>query len=350
MSTAVTAPKTSAITVTDAGGRSSVSGVAATVFGATGMIGRYVVERLAGVGSQVIVPFRSDGMNTRHLKVMGDYGQVVPLQCQVSNENDVKRALSRSNVVVNCIGSMYETRNYSYHDAHVKTAYRIAKLAKQAGVQRFVQLSTVNAHINSDSKWIATKAEAENAVRAFFPDATILRLCTVYGEEDRFLNRLAGMATLAPAVPVVNNGTNLIQPVFVLDVANAVLNAVALPEAAGETYELGGPQVLSYSDMLELIFKEMILPSTKQNMPWAVAEVYARTLEFAPQRFRVFSRDQLQQLKYDMIVSPEPGTKTLADLHVVPHDFQPTVARCMVRHRGDREVHREGIPKPLDVY
>lgn len=262
----------------------------------------------------------------------------------------MKRALTRSNVVVNCIGSQIETRNYSFHDSNVKTAYRLAKLAKEAGVQRFVQFSTVNAHLKSDSKWIAAKAEAENAVRAFFPDATILRCTTIYGEEDRFLNRLAAMATLTPAVPVVNGGLNLIQPIFVLDVANAVLNAVALPEAAGQTYELGGPQVLSYSDMLELVFKEMILPSTKVNMPWFVAEAYARVLDLAPPRFRYLSRDQLNQMKYDMIVSTAPGTKTLADLHVVPHDFQPTVARCMVRHRGDREVHREGVPKPLDVF
>jgi len=279
---------------------------------------------------------------------MGDYGQVVPLPCRIPNEADVKRAMSRSNVVINCIGSMQETLKYSFHDAHVATSYRIAKIAKELDIKYFIQMSSVAAHVNSDSRWLRAKAESENVVRAFFPNATILRCTHVYGPEDRFLNRYASMATNLPFVPIINEGVNRLQPIFVHDVAHAVLNALAMPEAIGQTFNLGGPEVMTQSEFVEFIFKTMILPSTKRDMT-LIAPLFARVMDFVPRRFRIVSTDQLAQLKYDFVVPTDPGTLTLADLHVRPHDFQPTVARCMVRHRGNRDTQRTDLPPPLDI-
>jgi len=329
------------------GGRSSVSGVVASVFGATGFMGRYVVNRLGWIGSQVVVPYRGDGMNTRNLKQMGDYGQIVPLPCDLHDADSVRRAVSRSNVVINLIGSQFQSKNYSYHDVHVKAAYRIAKISKEAGVNKFIQISTVNADTKSESKWIATKAEGEEAVRSVFPSATILRCATVYGEEDNFLNRYAIMTNVMPFVPLLNKGLTRLQPIWVHDVAQAVLNSITFPEAVAQTYEIGGANVYTFSTLIQMIAKECVMPSNVVEVPEAVAKLYGLVCEAIPQRFRPLTKDQVIQMKYDMVVPTGQKVLTLADLQIPAHDLGVHLGYMIQRHRRTREPLDAPQPHPF---
>lgn len=148
------------------GGRQSVSGIVATVFGGSGMLGRFVVNHLGRIGSQVITPYRSaDGMNVRHLKLAGDLGQIVPIPFDMADMDSIRRCVAKSNVVINCIGLRHETVHYSFDDVHAKIAYRLAQVSKAVGVERFIQISAVGADPKSGSKYFQSKAMGEQNVR-----------------------------------------------------------------------------------------------------------------------------------------------------------------------------------------
>ena len=226
------------------GGRSNVSGIIATVFGCSGQIGRYIVQDLGDIGSQVIVPYRGDGFNTRHLKLAGTLGQVVPVPYDLTDPESIKRTIARSNVVINLIGKSCDTASYTMHDTNVKIAYQLAKAASEVGVERFIHVSHINADPNSDSEFFRTKGESELAVRHFYPDATILRPATVYGREDMFIHNYASLGVRMYSVPVVRGGNKVFSPVYVEDVSRAILNSIIFGESVGQTYHLAGPNAV----------------------------------------------------------------------------------------------------------
>lgn len=318
------------------GGRQSVSGIIATVFGATGFMGRYVVSDLGRIGSQVIVPFRStDGMNARHLKLAGDLGQIVPMPFDLTKTETIERAVARSNVVINLIGNETETKNFSYHDTHVKISHRIAKIAKECGVDRFVHVSSMNARKDSPSAWLRSKAESEDVVRGFYPEATIIRPNWVYGHEDRFINRFANLLNLAPFVPLVNGGNTLVQPVFVQDVSAAIMAAITREECLGKTYDLSGPEPMSINQVVETVADNIYRPLTTVEIPVPVAKYIGGAFaKLAPYRARVWTEDFVEQLLEDRV--QEPGQLTLQDLNISATPFMPTVLSLLVRHCGNR--------------
>ena len=264
------------------GGRSSVSGLTVTVFGSTGFLGRYVVARYgasapgsgrgrgrvgahaadpgeqptasrphdAGVllfftaknGSQVIIPFRGDESDYRHLKVSGDLGQVVPAFYSVRDADRVQRMVDSSDIVVNLVGRDYETSNFSFEDVNIKAAETIARACRQGGVTRLVHVSAAGASPSSASKFLKTKALGEAAVRAEYPAATIVRPSWMFGHEDRFLHRIAFMHMMPtiPGDPVLHDGEAKSHPVYVGDVAEGIVRAGQNSDTAGQTYEFVG--------------------------------------------------------------------------------------------------------------
>ncbi|KAF6119780.1 hypothetical protein HJG60_010190 [Phyllostomus discolor] len=173
------------------GGRSSVSGVVATVFGATGFLGRYVVNHLGRMGSQVIIPYRCDIYDTMHLRPMGDLGQIIFLEWNGRNKDSIQRAVKHSNVVINLVGREWETKNFDFEDVFVKIPQTIAQVSKDAGVERFIHISHLNADIKSSSRYLRNKAVGEKEVRDAFPEAIIIKPSDIFGREDRFLNYFA---------------------------------------------------------------------------------------------------------------------------------------------------------------
>jgi len=337
------------------GGRSSTSGLIVTVFGCTGFVGRYVVNAFGRIGSQVVCPYRGDGMNARHLKLMGDLGQIVPIPFDMYDSVSIQRAVAKSNVVVNLIGAAQETRNYNFHDANVKTAHRLAKFAKEAGVQKFVHLSALGSKVDQESHWLATKAESEEAVKDHFPTATILRCAPIFGEEDRFINGIARLLNNFPFVPLVVGGAQQIQPVYVTDVAQAILNAVT-GSVEGQIFHLGGPEVYSYAEMVDIIRRKIFRDNEFYNLSDDAVMKLGRAMELLPRGLQLFTRDTFKQMKYNSVVSPDPDVLSCKDLLVNPAHFDEFVERVLIIHKGPRGPSRYGMlgtdfkPGEIDHY
>jgi uncharacterized protein YbjT (DUF2867 family) len=299
----------------------------ATVFGGSGFIGRYVVKRLAQQGYVVRVAVR-DPEAALFLKPMGAVGQVVPLYASVMNEPTVHRAIEAAEVVINLVGALTESRTASFQAVHTEGAERIARIAAASGVNRLFQVSAIGADPNSPSRYASTKGMAEQVVLAAFPDATILRPSLVFGVEDKFFNRFAEIARLAPFMPVIC-GDSKMQPVFVIDVADAVMAALRLTATRGKTYELGGPRVWTFREILAFILKQTRRHKKLIDIPMNIARMQARILQHVPGK--PLTPDQLLLLSNDNVVSP--GALGLADLGVSPTPVELVVPAYLSRYQ-----------------
>lgn len=242
------------------GGRSSISGRVATVFGAVGhwspdngFLGRYLVQRLGRSGSQVIVPYYGCELETRFLRVMGDLGQIHFNEYQILDERSISKVVEYSNVAVNLTGLNYKTRHFSPDDVHVEGARNIAQAAKDAGIQRFVHVSALGADVDSDSAILASKGRGEAAVREVFPEAVILRPANMFGPEDNFIKRIADLLSLPGPFPLLNEGKATKSPVYVGDVAQAVLACLDDDSTDGQTFELLGPTEYTMAELVKYI-------------------------------------------------------------------------------------------------
>lgn len=299
----------------------------ATVFGGSGFIGRYVVKRLAAAGYTVRIATRRTD-RALFLKPMGGVGQIVLLSASVTDDAAVARAVEGASVVVNLVGILAESRAGDFNRIHVEGAGRVAKLAAAAGVRHLVHLSAIGADLRSASGYGVSKANGEKAVRAAFPGATILRPSIVFGPEDAFFNRFAGMAQMLPFMPVISGDTKF-QPVYVGDVADAVMEVLHHPGAAGATYELGGPQTLSFREILAWILKETGRHRPMISVPMPLARLQAFFLEKLPGR--LLTRDQLAMLAHDNVAAADvPG---LAALRIVPTPIDLVVPAYLRRFR-----------------
>jgi NADH dehydrogenase len=284
----------------------------ATVFGGSGFIGRYIVKRLAHKGFVVRVAVR-DPEAALFLKPMGAVGQVVPLSAAIPNEPTIRRAIEGADLVVNAVGILAEHRSGDFERIHAEGAGIVGRVAAQAGVARLVHISAIGAAPDAASRYAATKAAGEASLRQAFPEPTILRPSLVFGAEDALFNRFAAMARLLPFMPVICGDTRF-QPVFVGDVADAVMASLGLAEAAGAVFELGGPMVYTFRELLAYILKETGRHRPMVDIPLGLARLQALFMELVPGK--PLTRDQLLMLQKDNVVGPDvPGLK---ELGIVP--------------------------------
>ncbi len=295
----------------------------ASVVGGSGFLGRYIVRRLAALGHIVRVAVR-DPEAALFLKPMGRVGQVVPLFCDVGHDRGLDRAVEGADVVINLVGILAERRAGDFARIQAEGAGRVARLSAAAGVGALVHVSAIGADAASPSRYASSKAAGEAAVREAFANATILRPSLVFGPEDQFFNRFGALARIAPVMPVIA-GDSRFQPVYAGDVADAVIQAAARPDAAGATYELGGPRIMTFREILG-----WILAQTGRNRPLInVPQAGARLLARLP--FSGLTRDQLLLLKCDNVADPAlPG---LAELGIVPTPIELIVPAYLARYR-----------------
>ncbi|KAI6114023.1 39kDa subunit of Ndufa9, NADH ubiquinone oxidoreductase [Pisolithus sp. B1] len=278
-------------------GYSAVSGHVVTVFGCTGFLGRYLVSKLARMGTQVIVPYRDED-EKRLLKPMGDLGQIVSMEWDIRNEDQIAECLRHSDIVYNLVGRDYETKNFKFADVHVAGAERLAKVAADHGVQRFVHVSHLNASPTSSSQFYRTKAEGEERVRSVFPNATVVRPATMFGYEDKFLNNMANW----PIWWKLNFGETKIKPVHVIDVAQALANLMSIPQIT-RTVSLPGPSTLTYEYLLELVEALTYRPPSRAPVvpkPIALAVARAAQMVWWP----LMSPDEVERRYIDDVNVP----------------------------------------------
>lgn len=298
----------------------------ATVFGGSGFIGRQVVQRLAKAGYVVRIPTR-DPEKAGILRTAGSVGQVVPMLCYLKRPEMIDAAVKGADVVINLLGILYEKRSQKFHDIHHIAAENIAKAATAAGVSRFVQVSAIGADSASTARYAKSKAAGEASVLSAFPNATILRPSIVFGPGDDFFNRFAGLTRVSPALPLIGGGLMKFQPVYVGDVADAVMAALTRTDVAGKTYELGGPRVATFKELLELMLNVTHRKRCLVSMPFGLARFKASILQFAPKP--MLTPDQVELLKYDNVVNN--GALKLADLGLTPTSMEAVLPTYLDR-------------------
>ncbi len=299
-----------------------------TIFGGSGFIGRYVVQCLASQGHRITVAVRHPA-RAAFLQPLGNVGQITPVAASLLVEDSVKRAVAEADLVINLVAVLYEKGKQSFAALHVEGADRVARAAKAAGASDLVHVSALGASDGSAADYARSKAAGEAATRAAFPTATILRPSLVIGPEDDFFNRFALMARFSPVLPLIEGGRSRFQPAYVGDVAEAIVHAAMHPECRGKTYELGGPRIYSFKELLQLMLQVIQRRRLLLPLPAALAHMKAMVLEKLPKP--PLTRDQIRLLGQDNVVSE--GALGFADLGIQPTAIETILPTYLDRFR-----------------
>ncbi|KAG1652482.1 NADH dehydrogenase [ubiquinone] 1 alpha subcomplex subunit 9, mitochondrial [Nymphon striatum] len=354
------------------GGRSSFSGIIATVFGSSGFLGRYVINRLGRIGSQIIVPYRGDEYSVQRLKLSGDLGQILFLPYDLKNEESLYKAMRYSNVVINTIGREYETKKWKFSDVHINGPRNIARIAKECGVEKLIHVSAFNCDENpkpvilkNGSQFLRSKVicfelsfgcravylhvqgnfavnisqydgrhgyeqpgEAElayhikwygeEAIMDEFPTATIIRPSDMFGMEDRFLRHYCHPARtggiLETKIPLWNKGRNVIkQPVYVGDVAEGIINCIFDEDTFGQIYEAVGPKRYQLPDLIDYMYRFLQLESVYHisNMKYDPAFRLRVTLAEKILKYSYLSWERMEREHMSDTLASKPGLEDL---------------------------------------
>jgi len=308
-----------------------------TVFGGSGFLGRYVVRALAGAGYRIRVAVRRPNL-ANYLLPMGHVGQIQIVRANVTDADQVAPALRGAKAAVNLVGILYESGRQRFQGVHAEAAGIVAEAARREGLQSFVHISAIGASAESESAYARSKAEGESRAREAFPDAALLRPSIVFGPEDDFFNRFAALARISPVLPLIGGGHTRFQPVYVCDVAEAVLRCATESETAGRTYELGGPSIYTFKELMQLVLAETHRRRLLLPIPFSIAMLNASVLGLLPKP--MLTRDQVRLLRQDNVVSP--NARTLEDLDIEPDAVEAIIPNYLWRFR--REGQFESPP------
>lgn len=314
-----------------------MTGKLATVFGGSGFLGRHVVRELAKRGWRVRVAVRRPHL-AQFLRPMGAVGQIQLKQCNVRHRGSIEEAVKGADAVVNLVGILAQSGKQRFDAVQAGGAAAIAEAAAEAGIKALAHVSAIGADPDSDSDYARTKGEGERAARDAVETATILRPSIVFGPEDAFFNKFAEMATSTPftPLPLIGGGKTRFQPVYVDDVADAVCEALVRPEAAGGVYELGGPRIYTFRELMELMLHEIGRSRILAPVPFPVASLIGFGGEIAGKAPFIeppLTRDQVKMLKRGNIVNDDGSVGTLADLGVDPHTVESVLPGYMEPYR-----------------
>lgn len=305
-----------------------------TIYGGSGFVGRYIARRFARLGWRVRVAVRRPN-EAIFVKPYGAPGQVEPILCNIRNEASVRRAALGADAVVNCVGTFRRGGRNNFRSVHVDGATIIARAAREAGVAKLIHISALGADAESASLYGQSKAAGEAAVVAEFPGAIILRPSVIFGTEDKFFNKFAGLAQFAPIVPIAGGQTRF-QPVWVDDVAQAAVNAVTTDASAG-VYELGGPEAMALGDILQRMLTVIRRRRLIVNLPAGLMALPAFGFDMAEVLTggllanNTLTRDQLKMLRTDNVTSE--GARGFAELGVTPSAFEAVIPDYLWRFR-----------------
>lgn len=298
------------------------------VIGGTGFIGRNIVEQLARQGMRIKILTRNAD-RAKFLKPMGDVGQITAIAGNALDDDVLRKVLSGVDGVVNTIGILAESGTQRFDTLQAELPGRIGRIAHELGLHKVVQLSAIGADASSTSKYAKSKALGEQSLLSAFPEATILRPSLVFGSGDGFFNRFASMAVLAPGLPVIGGGKNKVQPVFVGDVARAVVEAIHNNQHQGKIYELGGPEVMSFRDVMAYILKLTKRRRALVPIPFGIMGLAAGAMSVLPNA--PVTRDQLKMLKIDNVVGNE--ALGLSELGIEPTPVELVVPSYLERYQ-----------------
>ncbi|HEY8128220.1 MAG TPA: complex I NDUFA9 subunit family protein [Hyphomicrobium sp.] len=293
------------------------NGKLATVFGGSGFVGRHIVLALARKGYRVRAAVRRPDL-AGYLQPMGVVGQVYGVQANLRYADSIARAVEGAEIVINAVGILAPTGPQTFEAVHAEGARRVAKAAKEAGAARLIHISAIGADKKSSARYARTKAEGEEATFAEFPSAIVLRPSIVFGPEDEFFNRFAALARISPFLPLIGGGRTKFQPVFVGDVGHAAEAAATGAGKFGTIYEIGGPEVFSFRDLLKATLQYADRRRVLLPIPFWAAKLLAVLTWPLPNAVRPMTVDQVRLLQSDNVVSEAAKSegRTISQLDV----------------------------------
>lgn len=294
-----------------------MSGQKIVVFGGSGLLGRYVVQALARKGYQVTVAVRRPQM-AGFLRTMGEVGQVTPVPCDIKNPGNVETILKGAFAAINLVGILYEADRQTFETVHVAGSCNIAHAVKKNGLQHSIHISSLLDEENPHhSKYVRTKLQAEAEILKIFPDTTVLRPSLIYGRGEKFFSLYAKLLLISPFVPLFGGGKTKFQPVYAGDVANAVLTCLQVESARGKIYELGGPEVFTFKDLILKVSHCLEKKAHFVDVPYAFADFLAVPLSLFPPP--LLTQDQVKMMKSDSVCGlNEKRLSSFKDLKIDP--------------------------------
>ena len=311
-----------------------------TVFGGSGFLGRSVVRALAKRDYRIRVAVRRPEL-AGHLQPLGKVGQIHAVQANLRYPASVEAAMRDSHVAINLVGILAESGAQTFDAVQGRGAGSVAKAAAAAGA-RMVHVSAIGADDKSLSRYARAKAAGEQAVLSAIPSATILRPSIMFGPEDQFTNRFASLARMLPVLPLIGGGVTKLQPVYVGDVATAIADAVDGKTRAGAVYELGGPEVLTMREIIEIILATIERKRMLVSLPFGLAELQAMFLQFAPGPLKL-TPDQVALLRSDNVVSDtaKAAGLTLEGLGIAPDSLEAIAPQYLWRFRAAGQFQKK---------
>ena len=299
----------------------------ATIFGGSGFIGRHLIRRLTKQDYRIIVATRSPHLNG-FLKPLGDPGQVELVKTNLYDVDNIKNVLQNSNIAINLVGILYETRKQKFHHLHSEFPKLLSKICTELNLEKLVHVSALGVKENHTSRYMRSKLQGEQYIQNNFKSSVILRPSLIFGPEDKFFNSFATLAQFSPAIPLIGGGSTLFEPIFVEDVADSIVQSLKKTNLKSNIYELGGDRY-SFKELMKILLKEIKKKRFLIPIPFGFAKFQSYFMQVMPKP--LLTPDQVEMLKYDNIVSGDH--KTLKDFGITGTSIQSILPKYIYRFR-----------------
>lgn len=300
----------------------------ATIFGASGFIGRHLIRGLTEKDFRIVAATRSPYLHG-YLKPLGNPGQIDLEKVNLFDEERLRTLIKNSDVVINLIGILYENKKQKFEDIHAKFPDLLSKLCSELNIEKFVHISALGINETVNSQYVQSKLKGEKNILNNFHRSVILRPSIVFGPEDKFFNQFASLVEFLPAIPLIGGGQTKFQPIYVSDLCKAIVTILDKEEVNENIYELGGSQIFTFKELMKILLKQIKKKRFLIPVPFAFAKFQAKILQLLPKP--LLTTDQVEMLKYDNVVTN--NFPTLKDLKITPKTIDTVLPDYIWRFR-----------------